>query len=122
MANLNEGSRKQQVLDRLRLARHPNLGWQDGWVNTVEISNAAVGGSAGTSRIRDLRKEGYVIETRPHPDPTISQYQYRLVSEPSMALFEAHSSPKVIGKVVDVQEDERCVTFTVEPVQQKVWD
>jgi hypothetical protein len=80
MANLNKKSRKDQVLDTLRSS--------GGWVNTVDISNAQVGGSAGTSRVRDLRKEGYIIETRAHPDPQISQYQYRLVSEPQPEQME----------------------------------
>lgn len=71
--NLSKKTRKEQVLDALRSGE---------WVNTVDISNAQVGGSAGTSRIRDLRKEGYIIETRPHPNPQITQYQYRLAYDP----------------------------------------
>lgn len=112
MANLSTKSRKQQVLDYLRVAKE-HLG-DDYWVNTVDISNAEVGGSAGTSRIRDLRKEGYVIETRPHPDPQISQYQYRLVSEPDERAIRDTKlfATALISEPINPQT----------AVQEKVWD
>jgi hypothetical protein len=73
--NLSEKTRKELVLDVLRAA-------EGGWVNTTEIANAQVGGSEGMRRLRELRADGYTIERRGHPDPKVSQYQYRLVDEP----------------------------------------
>lgn len=104
MTNLSSLTRREQVLEALRAAKeHGN-----GWVSTVDISNAQTGGSAGTSRIRELRGLGYVIETRAHPDPDISQYQYRLVDEPDPEervdpLKPGHGE-EVIGYVIESEE------------------
>lgn len=101
MANLSPFTRREQVLEALRAAKeHGN-----GWVSTVDLSNAQTGGSAGTSRIRELRGLGYVIETRTHPDPDISQYQYRLISEPEpmepVSPLKPHHAEQVVGYVIE---------------------
>lgn len=77
MTNLSSKTRKQLVLDALRAARDRGEG-----VLTADLENAAVGGTAGTARVRDLRKEGFIIEAKPHRSPDIDQYVYRLIREP----------------------------------------
>lgn len=50
------------------------------WHTTAEISSAEVGGSEGTRRLRELRREGYEIQKRRHSD----QYEYRLDNPPTI--------------------------------------
>ncbi len=45
------------------------------WKTTIEVNS--VGGTEGTRRLRELRKQGYKIEKRPTAG---RQYEYRLVS------------------------------------------
>lgn len=71
-------TRKQAVLDYLREVKREGNGWVDGPL----LMSPHVGGSAGDSRVRELRSEGFVIKARPNPDPKIDSFQYRLVSEP----------------------------------------
>ena len=73
MTNLSSKPRWELVLDALRAAG-------DKGVLTAELENAAVGGTAGTARVRELRGRGYVIEARPAGGT--SQHRYVLVSEP----------------------------------------
>jgi len=47
-----------------------------GWVRTATIND--VGGSEGTRRLRELRRDGWTIERR--RDPESNQWQYRLVT------------------------------------------
>jgi hypothetical protein len=48
------------------------------WVDAVELTTEEVGGFAGTRRLRELREEGWEIETRPSPGaPNV--WQHRLV-------------------------------------------
>ena len=51
-------TRKQLILQYLKA--RPNQ-----WVPGMDLFNQYVGGSRGTSRIHELRREGYVIERRP---------------------------------------------------------
>ena len=77
MANLSDQTRKQQVLRYLQV--RPNQ-----WVDGPELSNEKVGGSEGVRRLRELRADGWSIETRKHPDPKRDIWQYRYVpSAPS---------------------------------------
>lgn len=49
------------------------------WVDGPDLANAAVGGSEGLKRLRELRAAGWMIEKRKHPDPRRTIWQYRLV-------------------------------------------
>jgi len=72
MTNLSDLTRKEQVLERLRAAH-------GGWVDGTELATAAVGGSEGLKRLRELRAEGHDIRKRAHPSGGKDIYQYRLV-------------------------------------------
>ena len=73
--NLSPLTRKEQVLEYLRAHRGE-------WVNGMEFRTPEVGGSAGDSRVRDLRKDGFVIAVRSHPDRKVDQYQYQITFDP----------------------------------------
>jgi biotin operon repressor len=62
----NANTRKGQVLIALKGGR---------WTPGYELSTAAVGGSEGLRRLRELREDGYTIEHRTHKGVD----QYRLV-------------------------------------------
>lgn len=83
MANLSSRTRKQQVLDHLRAHL-------DQWVDGPSIANESVGGSEGHRRVRELREDGYVIETRKHPDPSRDIWQYRLLDKPTVSPLKEH--------------------------------
>ena len=59
----------------------------DQWVDAPVLTSDDVGGFAGTRRLRELREDGWLIETRPKPGGT-NTWQHRLVSpgwvEPEM--------------------------------------
>ena len=65
-------SRKHRVLQLLR----DNF---QQWVTTADIEDVNVGAAEGTRRLRELRKTGYAIEKRRHPDPRRTVFQYRLM-------------------------------------------
>lgn len=48
------------------------------WVDAPDLTAPDVGGFAGTRRLRELRDEGHVIETRPKPGEQ-NLWQHRLV-------------------------------------------
>jgi hypothetical protein len=62
------GSRRRQVLDRLRESN-------GGWVPGYEMSTAECGGSEGTRRFRELRAAGWPVEG---PELIDGVFQYRL--------------------------------------------
>jgi hypothetical protein len=78
MANLNETTRREQVLSHLQ--KHSNQ-----WVDGPELANEEVGGSEGLKRLRELRADGHRIITRAHPDPGRDIYQYKLVPPETIA-------------------------------------
>lgn len=50
----------------------------DQWVDAPELTEESVGGFAGTRRMRELRDEGWPIETRPSPTaPHLWQHRLR---------------------------------------------
>ncbi|MEE9593562.1 MAG: hypothetical protein V3W28_08280 [Thermoplasmata archaeon] len=65
-----------------------------GWYRTTQISSAAIGGSEGMRRLRELRKRlkagkvnGYIgIEKRPLKGST--QWEYRLIPSGQKELYE----------------------------------
>ena len=65
-------TRKQLLLQYLK--DRPNQ-----WVWGMELFNERVGGSRGSSRIHELRREGYNIERRRSPISAV--HEYRLVIE-----------------------------------------
>lgn len=50
------------------------------WVDAPELTTEAVGGFAGTRRLRELREQGWPIDTRPKPGAE-NTWQHRLVPE-----------------------------------------
>jgi len=82
MANLSDLTRREQVLVYLR---H----YANQWVPGPELANAAVGGSEGLKRLRELRQEGHDIRMRKHPDPSRDIWEYMLVEGgPTVAIEE----------------------------------
>lgn len=67
----SRGTKRAQVLAYLR-ERYGQ------WVDAPELATQDVGGFAGTRRMRELRKMGWNIETRQHPEIT-NLWQHRLV-------------------------------------------
>lgn len=67
------GTAKARVLDLLRA----HLGQ---WVDAPAFTAPEVGGFAGTRRLRELREDGWPIETRPKPDDS-NTWQHRLAEE-----------------------------------------
>lgn len=65
-------SAKGRVLAHLRVH-------QDQWVEAVLLTAPDIGGFAGTRRLRELRDDGWPIETRPKPGTT-NVWQHRLVT------------------------------------------
>ena len=65
-------TRKEAILNYLKA--RPNQ-----WVPGMDLFNQYVGGSRGTSRIHELRREGYNIERRPSKSSAV--HEYRLVIE-----------------------------------------
>jgi DNA-directed RNA polymerase subunit RPC12/RpoP len=78
-------TRKEQVLDRLRLT--PNQ-----WVDGPDLASEWVGGSEGLKRLRELRGEGYPIEKRWHPESKRKIFQYRIFDEASNGTLAAQES------------------------------
>lgn len=74
MANLSDPTRKEQVLAVLK----EHLG---AWVDGTVLANEQVGGSEGLKRLRELKREGHLIQKRKHPDPHRQIYQYRMVEQ-----------------------------------------
>lgn len=70
MTNLSDRTRLQLVLDALIAAG------EDG-VLTADLENAAVGGTAGTARARELRRKGHKIDAVPVKDTSQFRYIYR---------------------------------------------
>jgi hypothetical protein len=70
------GTAKARVLDYLRRCAPE-------WVDAPELTDSVVGGSEGLRRVRELRQEGWEIETRPAPGSQTA-WQYRL--PPTVAL------------------------------------
>ena len=62
---------KARVLEYLRA--RPRM-----WVDAPELTSPEVGGFAGTRRLRELRDDGWPIETQPKPGAT-NTWQHRLV-------------------------------------------
>lgn len=52
------------------------------WVDAPDLTTEAVGGFAGTRRLRELRDAGWPIETRPKPG-SVNTWQHRLLPEDS---------------------------------------
>jgi hypothetical protein len=73
MTNLQSKPRWQLVLDALRAAGERG-------VLTADLENAAVGGTAGTARVRELRGRGYQIDAV--LGSGTSQFRYILRGEP----------------------------------------
>jgi len=70
-------SAKERVLQTLR--KYARLGINDGWVSAVRLAQPDCGGLAARTRISDLRKEGYIIDSRRVEGK--SYYEYRLIEE-----------------------------------------
>ncbi len=96
MTNLSSKTRKQLVLDLLEAAHGTP---REGWVNTADINSPTVGGTEGTRRLRELKADGYLIEKRKHPDPDVSQFQYRLAGH------YTPPQPKLTGRIVSGTSD-----------------
>lgn len=95
MANLSDRTRKEQVLAYLT----ERMGE---WVDGPEISNEVIGGSEGLKRFRELRQEGYMVQTRKHPDPGRDIFQYRLVSQ---GRVYDESTPQVAPHTLDPRQN-----------------
>lgn len=65
------GTRRAQVLDRLRAAA-------GAWVPGVDLATRDCGGSEGLKRIRELRQLGWPVERRPIRGPGRTAWEYRL--------------------------------------------
>lgn len=103
MANLSSRTRKQQVLDYLKA--HPGQ-----WVDGPNIANENVGGSEGQRRVRELRSDGHIIETRKHPNPERDIWQYRLVEAPAVSpLKETYARSDHRGPVGNSRHLSRAV-------------
>jgi len=110
MTNLSDLTRKEQVLERLRAAH-------GGWVDGTELATAAVGGSEGLKRLRELRAEGHDIRKRAHPSGGKDIYQYRLVPQQAQivgAITASHMEGDV--RVVDAVRVD-AVVLTPEPAE-----
>jgi len=81
MTNLSDLTRREQVLVYLR---H----YANQWVPGPDLANAAVGGSEGLKRLRELRQEGHDIRMRKHPDPSRDIWEYMLVEGGPAIVFE----------------------------------
>ena len=57
------------------------------WTPGMELMNAEVGGTRAGGRIHELREMGYIIEARPSKRSAV--FEYRLVDERQMSLFDA---------------------------------
>ena len=73
-------TRREAVLRYLQA--HANT-----WIPGLELMNAEVGGTRAGGRIHELREMGYVIEARPSKRSAV--FEYRLVDERQMSLFDA---------------------------------
>jgi len=56
-------SRKSQVLLKLAAGLTPGVGLQGGWVPGEDMCTARCGGSEGLRRLRELRDDGWFIES-----------------------------------------------------------
>ena len=65
-------SKKQEILKILQDKKNT-------WVDSKLLLHVTVGGERFGARIEELRKDGYIIETRQNPDPSKKSWQYRLV-------------------------------------------
>jgi ribosomal protein L37AE/L43A len=65
-------TRKQKIHEILM--RAPNE-----WVNGDRLMQADTGGGRFGARIEELRKDGFEIEARRHPDPKRDIWQYRII-------------------------------------------
>jgi hypothetical protein len=65
------GTAKERVLGYL--AEHMGQ-----WVDAPDLTAPGIGGFAGTRRLRELRDEGYLIETRRKPEES-NTWQHRLL-------------------------------------------
>ena len=106
MANLSDKTRKQQVLIYLQTHRGQ-------WVDGPTLATESIGGSEGLKRLRELRLEGYAIETRKHPDPARDIWQYRLVEGAPVA----DSRPRVPDRPVDARPKREPLKFTTKPAR-----
>lgn len=70
----NKKTRKELILDLLR--RNLNA-----WIGGDELMQPSSGGGRFGARIEELRKDGWEIEARRHPDPKRAIWQYRLVAD-----------------------------------------
>jgi hypothetical protein len=68
------GARRTRKLSVLAVLEEAGT-WVDGW----RLTTPDVGGSEGLRRLRELEADGILVEKRPHPDPALSTWQYRLV-------------------------------------------
>lgn len=66
-------TRKQAILDILNLT--PNE-----WVNGDRLMQSDTGGGRFGARIEELRKDGFNIEGRRHPDSRRDIWQYRIIN------------------------------------------
>lgn len=66
-------TRKQAILDILN--QTPNE-----WVNGDRLMQADTGGGRFGARIEELRKDGFTIEGRRHPDSRRDIWQYRIIT------------------------------------------
>jgi hypothetical protein len=71
MANFSDLTRKEQVLAALK--SRPGE-----WFDTAALSNETVGGSEGIKRLRELKRDGWLIQMRKSPVQGSDQFQYRL--------------------------------------------
>lgn len=71
------GTRKALVLGMLRRAAEAGPAV---WVDGAVLTQPSCGGSEGLRRLRELRRDGWGIESRPHPDSQTA-FQYRLTNE-----------------------------------------
>jgi ribosomal protein L37AE/L43A len=78
--NSSKKTRKQLVLEVLQ--RNLNV-----WIDGSVIMQPDCGGGRFGARIEELRKDGYEIEARAHPDPKRDIWQYRICDKAAQSGF-----------------------------------
>ncbi|HXS47772.1 MAG TPA: hypothetical protein VN756_09960 [Solirubrobacterales bacterium] len=100
MANYSDSTRKEQVLAKLKA--HAGE-----WVNGVDLANEQVGGSEGLKRLRELKREGWLIQMRKSPAQGSDQFQYRLAvqlrTDGSLAYYDPALHPEDRPEQKEVQ-------------------
>jgi hypothetical protein len=69
--NSSKKTRKQLVLEVFQ--KNLNV-----WIDGSVLMQPDCGGGRFGARIEELRKDGHIVEARPHPDPKRDIWQYRI--------------------------------------------